>query len=85
MKQKLIDIKAETALAHDNVQLYAHIKNSTIKVMQQYPTANAEFVVNTLCTDNDMTREDFNFLCNIERMMFEDTVASYKRSRKPKE
>jgi len=82
---KLIDIKAETALAHDNVQLYAHIKNSTIKVMQQYPTANTDVVVNQLCIDNEMSREEFNFICNIERQLFEDMMSSYKRARKSKE
>ena len=83
-RNKLIDLKAELAEAHDNVQLYAHIKNSTIQVMQEYPNANAEFVVNHLCEDNEMTREEFNFLCNIERMMFEDMMSSFKQSRKPK-
>jgi len=82
---KLIDIKAELATAQDNVQLYAHIKNATIQVMQRHPTANADFVVNSLCETNNITREDFNFLCNIERQLFEDMMSSYKRARKPKQ
>lgn len=79
---KLIDIKAELAIAQDNVNTYHHIKNSFIQVMQKYPTANSEFVVNSLCEDNDMKREDFDFICNSERQLFEDFITSQKRTKK---
>lgn len=76
---KLIDIKAEYAIAHDNVGTYFHIKKSIIAVMQKYPNANTEFVINKLCEDNDMKREEFEFLCNIERQMFEDFMSGQKK------
>lgn len=79
---KLIDIKAELAVAQDNVNTYYHIKNSFIQVMQRYPNTSSEFVVNSLCEDNDMKREEFDFICNTERQMFEDFISSQKRTKK---
>lgn len=79
---KLIDLKAEYEIARENVDLYFHVKNSTIAVMDEYPQANVEFVVNQLCEDNDFKREDFDFVCSIERQQFEDVMKS--KTRKPR-
>ena len=80
----MIDIKAELAEVRANVKLYNHIKTSTIHIMQLFPKANVEVVVTHLCEDNQMSQEDFNFICEVERMMFEDMIGSYKYPRNPK-
>lgn len=77
-RNKLIDLKAELAVAQDNVQLYAHIKNEAVKNFDAYPDANREMIVNTLCEQNSMTREDFDFVCDIESQMFRDILGANK-------
>ena len=79
---KLIDLKAELAEAQDNVQLYAHIKNSTIQAMQENPDINPEFILNQLCEDNEMTRDDFNLIGSVDRQMMFDILGKFKKTGK---
>jgi len=73
MKTKLIDLKAELAVAQDNVQLYEHIKSEALKAFTLYPNADREMIINSLCEHNDMKREEFDLVCNTEKQCYIDS------------
>ena len=76
---KLIDLKAEMALAHDNIESFRDVKKAFIEVLQEYPNANQEIVLEKLCKNFEISLIDFHFILNIERQNFEDLLSSFKK------
>ena len=78
---KLIDIKAELAVAQDNVNMFNFIKGEFLKTMYKWKDLNIDFALNTLCYQHDMKREDFNFIMEIEKQCIQDVMNEFKRKK----
>ena len=78
---KLIDLKAEYAIASENVELYREIQKEFVSIMQRQPNLNVEFVLSAVCEKADMKREEFNFINNIEMQHFKDMMHVQRRKK----
>ena len=78
---KFIDLKAEYAIASENVELYRAIQKEFVSIMSRQPTLNVEFVLSAICEKADMKREDFNFINNTEIQYFKDMMNVQRRKK----
>lgn len=79
---KLINLKDEMDSAFENIEAYLHIKEAALKVFNKYPNINGDSIINKLCEQEGMSRETFNFICDIEKQEFNDQLLSHKRPKK---
>lgn len=78
----LIDLASERIIAEENINLYLAIKELAIETMHVWPDIDGDHIIDTLCEKNDMKRDDFNLVCDVEKSMFEDFVSKNIRRHK---
>ena len=78
-KPKLIDLRAEKALAMDNIHAYLAVKEQAIEIMSKWPKINPQLIISKLCTQHSMERELWDFICGIEERTFNDEFYSKRK------
>lgn len=71
-KTKLIDLRVEKALAKKNVDTYLKIRKTAVWAMGFRPQWNGDEIIDKLCNQENLPREDFDLICSVERTLFED-------------
>lgn len=79
---KLINLKLEYEMAVENVELFLFIKQTAVDILRAHPNTDPNFVINGLCNENEMSREDFDFIATIEHQYLNDVIKSAKGPKK---
>lgn len=80
---KLIDLKAMHTEVSEDIATYNQIKIAFGEFLKKFPTANGNDVINLLCRESNLSREEFNLINAAETQSILNQFLPNKKPNKP--